>query len=220
MPDPKFIPLPPRFAPSLPAEQAAEQFHEVMATRRTIRDFSDRPVSLRTIESLVRTAGTAPSGANKQPWRFVCVADPDLKKRIRAAAEAEEREFYATRATEAWLADLEPLGTDPTKEFLEVAPWLVVVFRLAKDDDGGQVYYPQESVGIAVGLFLAAAHHAGLVTLTHTPSPMGFLTEVLQRPKHEKPFVLIPVGYPKPEAMVPSFAMKKKPLDQIMVTFP
>lgn len=187
-----------------------------MAKRRTVREFSDRPVSLATIEWLVRCAGGAPSGANKQPWRFVAVRDPAVKRAIRAAAEKEEREFYAHRATAEWLADLAPLGTDASKPFLEVAPWLVVVFKLTRGDDDAQHYYVNESVGIAVGLFLAAAHHAGLATLTHTPSPMGFLQEVLGRPKHEKPFVLIPVGYPADDCVVPEAATRKKSLSDIL----
>jgi nitroreductase len=189
-----------------------------MRSRRSVRMFSDAPVARETIEWIVRAAGTAPSGANKQPWRFVCVQDPELKRRIRLGAEEEERAFYAQRAGERWLADLEPLGTDASKEYLEVAPWLIAVFALAKDDDGAPVYYATESVGIAVGLLLAAAHHAGLVTLTHTPSPMAFLGRILDRPPHERPFVLIPVGHPAPDCVVPAAALEKKPLDRIMIT--
>ena len=177
--------------------------------------FSDRPITRETIEWVIRAAGTAPSGANKQPWRFVAVSDPDLKHRIRLAAEEEEREFYARRASAEWLADLAPFGTDPDKSFLDVAPWLIAVFKLAKDDDGGMTYYVNESVGIAVGMLLAAAHHAGLATLTHTPSPMGFLSEVLGRPSHERAYLLIPVGYPADDAVVP--AITRKPLEQIAV---
>jgi nitroreductase len=178
--------------------------------------FSDRPVSRETIEWLVRIACTAPSGANKQPWRFVCVQDPELKKRIRLGAEEEEREFYSQRASDAWLADLELLGTDAHKEFLEVAPWLIAVFRLSRSDDGSNVYYSQESVGIAVGMLLAAAQLAGLATLTHTPSPMRFLAEILGRPKHEHPFALIPVGYPAEGCTVPKAALARKSLDEVM----
>lgn len=177
--------------------------------------FSDRPVSQETIEWVVRAAGTAPSGANKQPWRFVAVGDPMLKKQIREGAEEEEREFYGRRAGEEWLADLVPFGTDENKDFLEVAPWLIVVFKLMKTDEGGQVYYANESVGIAVGLLLAAAHHAGLATLTHTPSPMKFLAEILGRPEHERPYLLIPVGYPSADCVVPDIA--RKPLEEILV---
>lgn len=214
---PRFVPHRDRHVPSAPPEQAAREFHEVMRKRRTVRAFSERPVSQQAIEWLVRSAGSAPSGANKQPWRFVCVQDAALKRQIRLAAEQEEREFYASRAGERWLADLAPLGTDATKDFLERAPWLIVVFKLTQGDDGSAVYYPAESVGIAVGLLLAAAHHAGLATLTHTPSPMGFLAQVLGRPAHERAFVLIPIGYPADDCVVPAAALLRKPLDEIMV---
>jgi nitroreductase len=203
------------FDPGAASEVAARRFFETMDQRRTVREFSDRPVPLETIQWICRTAGTAPSGAHKQPWRFVCVNDPALKREIRVAAEAEEHEFYTRRASREWLADLSPLGTDTNKPFLEIAPWLIIVFQLTKTDEGGMVYYREESVGIAVGMLLAAAHHAGLVTLTHTPSPMGFLREVLGRPEHERAFVVIPVGYPAEPCRVPD--LRRKPLDQIMV---
>lgn len=212
-----FVPLGERFDPGVPPEEAARAFHAAMAKRRTIREFSDRPVSRETVEWVVRSAATAPSGANKQPWRFVCVQDPETKRRIREAAEEEERAFYAERANDQWLADLAPLGTDQDKPFLEVAPWLIVVFRLIRADDGGQVYYPTESVGLAAGFLLAAAHHAGLATLTHTPSPMAFLTRVLDRPDNERPFLLVPLGYPADDCQVPRAALSRKPLDEIMV---
>lgn len=221
MPDPQY-PSPPshapheRLTPHRPIagpEAEARAFYERMKLRRTVRMFSDKPVSRETIEWCIRAAGTAPSGANKQPWRFVAVSDPDVKHRIRLAAEAEERAFYAERATERWLKDLAPLGTDASKPFLDIAPWLVVVFALKHDDDGGQVYYVNESVGIAVGLFLTACHHAGLATLTHTPSPMGFLRDVLKRPAHERAYVLIPVGHPTEDCVVPKIA--RKGLDDI-----
>lgn len=211
---PDHIPLA-RFDPGMPAEQAAERFYETMERRRTVRMFSDRPVSIETMEWIVRAAGTAPSGANKQPWRFVVVGDPAMKRKIRLAAEEEEREFYSRRASAEWLADLAPFGTNEEKEFLEVAPWLVVVFKMMKTDEGRQVYYVNESVGIACGLLLAAAHHAGLATLTHTPSPMGFLTEVLGRPAHERPFLLVPMGYSAEDCVVPD--IQRKPLEEIMV---
>ncbi|RKY19636.1 MAG: nitroreductase family protein [Planctomycetota bacterium] len=211
------VPLRDRYDPGVPPEQAARAFGEVMARRRTVREFSDRPVSRATIEAIVRAACSAPSGANKQPWRFVCVQDPDIKHKIRQAAEDEERAFYRERANAQWLADLAPLGTDEDKPFLELAPWLIVVFRLIRADDGGQVYYPTESVGLASGLLLAAAHHAGLATLTHTPSPMAFLTRVLQRPDNERPFLLVPVGYPADDCHVPKAALSRKPLDEVMV---
>ena len=179
--------------------------------------FSDRPVAEEIIQGLVRCATTAPSGANKQPWRYVCVQDPALKQEIRLAAEKEERAFYERRANKEWLADLEPLGTDPDKEFLEIAPWLIVVFKLMRCDDGSQVYYLNESVGLSVGILLAAAQHAGLATLTHTPSPMGFLREVLGRPEHERPFLLIPVGYPADDCEVPARALERKEIEEVMV---
>ena len=204
-----------RFDPGVSPEQGAREFYERLHQRRSVRFFSDRPVSRGTIEWICRAGGTAPSGAHKQPWRFVCVQDPGLKSEIRAAAEAEEREFYGRRATRTWLEDLAPLGTDASKPFLEIAPWLIVVFQLAKTDDGGMVYYREESVGIACGMLISAIHHAGLVTLTHTPSPMKFLHQVLRRPDHERPFLLLPVGYPADDATVPTLA--RKPLDEIMV---
>ncbi|RMH12796.1 MAG: nitroreductase family protein, partial [Planctomycetota bacterium] len=190
MPEPTY-PSPPPNAPHEPLtpycpagtpEAEARAFYERMKLRRSVRMFSDRPVSRETIEWCIRAAGTAASGANKQPWRFVAVSDPETKHKIRLAAEEEERAFYTQRGSERWLKDLEPFGTDPDKRFLDIAPWLVVVFALKHADDGGQVYYVNESVGIACGLFLAACHHAGLATLTHTPSPMGFLRDVLNRP--------------------------------------
>lgn len=211
---PKHVPLE-RYDPGIPAEQAAQRFYEVVRRRRSVRMFSDRPVSVETIEWVIRAAGTAPSGANKQPWRFVAVSDPEVKRRIRLGAEEEEREFYGRRAPEGWLEDLAPLGTDEHKDFLEIAPWLIVVFKLAKTDTGGQVYYVNESVGIACGLLIAAAHHAGLAALTHTPSPMAFLTEILQRPDNERPYLLIPVGYPADDCVVPD--IQRKPLGEIMV---
>lgn len=193
----------------------ARDLNRILAQRRSIRHFSTKPVPQELIEELVRAAGTAPSGANKQPWRFVAVSDPALKSQIRAGAEAEEREFYAHRASKRWLDDLAPLGTDSDKPFLDDAPWLIVIFKLVHDDDGGQVYYIDESVGIAAGMFLAASHLAGLATLTHTPSPMKFLCEILNRPKYERPFLLIPVGYPADDCMVPDIT--RKPLNEVMV---
>lgn len=194
---------------------AARAFYEVMRRRRSVRFFSNEPVSAEAIEWIVRTAATAPSGANKQPWRFVAVADPALKEQIRVAAEAEEREFYERKANPEWLADLAPLQTGPEKPFLIEAPWLIAVFRLARTDEGGQVYYVNESVGIAVGLLIAAIHHAGLVTLTHTPSPMSFLARILQRPSHERPFLLLPVGRPSAGCTVPR--IERKSLEQVLV---
>ncbi|TVQ81011.1 MAG: nitroreductase family protein [Phycisphaeraceae bacterium] len=222
-PSDRFADLPPllpqvpfrAYEPGRSPEEAARDFFGVMDRRRSVRMFSDRPVSRETVEWICRAGGTAPSGAHKQPWRFVCVNDPALKREIRLAAEAEEREFYERRASRRWLEDLAPLGTDPDKPFLETAPWLIIVFALAKTDDGGMVYYREESVGIACGMLISAIHHAGLVTLTHTPSPMKFLAQVLRRPEHERPFLLLPVGYPAPDATVPD--LERKPLEEIMV---
>lgn len=216
MTTPLFVPYRDRYVPDVPADAALQSFHEVMRRRRTVRHFSSAPVEQSMIEKLVAIAGTAPSGANKQPWRFVAVRDPEVKRRIRAAAEKEEREFYAHRASPEWLADLAPLGTDANKEFLEVAPWILVVFKLARADDESQVYYVNESVGIAIGFLLAAAQHAGLATLTHTPNPMSFLSSVLGRPRNEKPYLLIPIGYPAEDCTVPAAALRKKTLAEIL----
>jgi iodotyrosine deiodinase len=197
---------------------AANRFHEVMARRRSIRDFSGDPVPYELIRTAVATAATAPSGANIQPWRYVVVADPELKRRIREGAEEEERAFYASRASDEWLTALEPLGTDWRKPFLETAPYVIVVFEVHKGADEPRPYYPKESVGIGVGFLLAALHHAGLATLTHTPSPMRFLNSILDRPPNERPFVVIPVGWPARDVTVPS--LERKPLDEILVGRP
>jgi len=198
----------------------ANTFYDEMRRRRTVRDFSDRPVPRSVIEACLRTAGTAPSGANQQPWHFVAVSDPTVKSRIRQAAEAEEREFYERRAAQEWLDALAPLGTDAHKPFLEIAPYLIAIFAqtYGMGADGGKIkhYYVTESVGIATGLLIAALHHAGLVTLTHTPSPMGFLNEILGRPTNERPFLLLVVGYPADNAQVPTIT--KKALEE-MATF-
>jgi len=195
--------------------QASREFLARMAARRSVRFISPEPVSFELIENAIRCASLAPSGANQQPWKFVVVRDPEIKRRIREAAEAEERESYEHRMPADWLEALEPLGTDWHKEFLEAAPYLIVVFRidfgLARTSEGEKKikhYYVQESVGIATGFLLAALHMSGLATLTHTPSPMGFLSEILERPKNERPFVLIPVGLPSAEATVPAIAKK------------
>lgn len=211
------VPYDNRHKPDVSPERAAQAFYDIMRRRRSVRMFSDQPVSKQTIEHLIRTAGSAPSGANKQPWRFVCVSDPAIKKQIREGAEEEERAFYAGRANDQWLKDLTPLGTDDDKAFLETVPWLIVVFRLTRGDDGGQVYYSSESVGLACGMLLCAAHHAGLATLTHTPSPMNFLNTILDRPANERPYLLIPVGYPAEDCVVPEAAIERKPIEQIMV---
>ena len=215
---PKHIPFQP-YTPDKDSLTAAKHFRNVMQQRRSVRFFSDKHVERRVIEEIIKAAGTAPSGANKQPWRFVAVQDAVIKREIRIAAEAEEREFYERRASETWKNDLAAIGTDADKPFLEIAPWLIIVFKLMKDDnpetESDQMYYVNESVGIATGLLLAAAQHAGLVTLTHTPSPMKFLSEVLERPDHERAFLLIPVGYPADDCVVPD--IHRKSLDQIMV---
>ncbi len=196
----------------------ADAFFEKMNARRSVRQFSDEPVPESLIRSLIATAGTAPSGANKQPWRFAAVQDPALKAEIRRAAEVEEQAFYRSRASEDWLRDLAPLGTNDQKPFLEEAPWLIVVLKRMQDDRdervSDKVYYVNESVGIATGLLLAAAQHAGLATLTHTPSPMGFLANCLAASEYERPFVLIPIGWPHPNATVPD--QSRKPLDDIL----
>lgn len=195
----------------------AEAFAADLARRRTVRDFSDRPIPAGVIDACIKAAGTAPSGANLQPWHFVVVADPAIKRRIREAAEAEEREFYEKRATPEWLAALEPLGTDANKPFLETAPALIAIFAEAYGEraDGTRVkhYYVAESVGIATGLLIAAVHNAGLVSLTHTPSPMGFLNEILERPARERPYLLLVVGFPAEDAQVPDIV--RKPLGDI-----
>lgn len=195
----------------------SESFLNEIITRRTIREFSDRIVPIDIINNCIKTAASAPSGANKQPWQFVIVRDSGIKTKIREAAEKEEKEFYGHRATKEWLEDLNQFGTDWHKPFLEIAPYLIVIFRKIYDleDDGTQRknYYVNESVGIASGFLLAALHHAGLTTLTHTPSPMNFLGEILNRPKNEKAFLLIPVGYPAKDAEVPDIS--KKPFNEI-----
>lgn len=200
------------------AEAAA--FLARMRTRHTVRDFADRPVARAVIEDCVKTAGTAPSGANHQPWHFVAIADPALKHQIRRAAEAEEENFYAGGGGEAWLKALEPIGTGPSKPHLDIAPWLIVVFaqRYGVFDDGTRYknYYVNESVGLATGFLIAALHHAGLSVLTHTPNPMKFLNGLLQRPESEKPVMILAIGHPAADATVPAAAKIKKPLKEIL----
>ena len=192
-------------------------FYAEMKRRRTVRHFADKPVPVKVIEDCLRTASTAPSGANIQPWHFVVVTDPAIKKRIRQEAEAEEQAFYKGRAPEEWLEALAPLGTDANKPFLEEAPYLIIIFAQSYhlDENGRKIkhYYVQESVGIATGMLITAVHHAGLASLTHTPSPMGFLNEILERPKWERPYLILVVGYPAEDAQVP--VIEKKGLDQI-----
>lgn len=219
-----YDPVPLDFTEYPPAEmrERARAYRERMEQRRSVRSFSDRPVPRELIEEAVRTAGSAPSGANQQPWRFVAIDDPDLKREIREAAEAEEKEFYENRITEEWAEELAPLGTDWRKPFLETAPWLVVCFaeQYGVDANGekSKHYYVQESVGIACGFFISALHNMGLATLTHTPAPMNFLRDVLDRPSNERPYILFPVGYPAEDAMVPD--LDRKSLDEILMVNP
>ena len=195
----------------------AADFYADICRRRTVRDFSSRSVPRSIIETCLRAAGTAPNGANLQPWHFVVVSDPQIKREIRRAAEEEEREFYQRRASDEWLEALAPLGTDANKPFLEVAPYLIAIFSqpygLRLDGSKVKHYYVAESVGIATGFLITALHHTGLATLTHTPSPMGFLNDILGRPAHERPFLLLVTGYPAEDAIVPK--IQKKPLAEI-----
>ena len=197
----------------------AETFYRQLDTRRSVRFYSDQPVPKRLIELAIQAASTAPSGAHMQPWTFVAISDPDVKRRIREAAEAEERASYEGRMSEEWLDALAPLGTDWQKPFLETCPWIVVLFaqRTGTHPDGSKKkhYYVQESCGIAAGMFIAALHQMGLATLTHTPSPMRFLSDLLGRPTNEVPYILFPVGYPATDAMVPD--LQRKPLDEVAV---
>ncbi|MEO6694013.1 MAG: nitroreductase family protein [Ignavibacteria bacterium] len=195
----------------------AEEYYELLNKRRTVRQFSDEKVDIKLIEYAIRTAGTAPSGANKQPWKFVVVESPLIKKQIREAAEKEEKQSYERRMPQSWLDDLAPLGTDWHKEFLEIAPYIIVVFKIdyVKDDAIlKKHYYVNESVGIAVGMLLSALQNLGLATLTHTPSPMNFLQKILNKPFNEKPYIVIPVGYPASNALIPDINRKK--LEEIM----
>jgi len=198
-----------------------KSFLQWMDKRRTVREFSDKPIPREIIRNIIATASTAPSGAHKQPWTFCVVSDSDLKRSIREAAEKEEYESYSNRMSETWLRDLQPLGTDWHKPFLEIAPLLIVVFKKAYDlSDSGEKrinYYVSESVGLACGFLLAAIHNAGFVALTHTPSPMNFLTKILNRPENERPFLLIPVGYPAANTYVPN--LKRKPVDEVVKFF-
>ena len=195
------------------ALEASRRFRATMASRRSIRHFSDEPLDLELVRNALVVANSAPSGANIQPWHFVVVTDPSVRRLIRREAEAEETEFYSSKASKEWLAALEPLGTDARKPFLEIAPVLIVVFEVHRSEVAPQPYYVKESVGIAVGFLLAALHHSGLATLTHTPSPMRFLNRILDRPRHERPYVVIPVGKAAPEATVPD--IDKKGLDEV-----
>jgi iodotyrosine deiodinase len=202
------------------ALEVSETYYRFMDRRRSLRDFSDKPVDRKIIENIIKTASTAPSGAHKQPWTFCVVSNPEIKQKIRAAAEEEEFENYHGRMSEEWLEDLKVFETNEVKEFLEVAPWLIVVFKKAYDEVDGEKqknYYVNESVGLATGFLLTAIHNAGLVALTHTPSPMRFLQKILDRPENERPFLLIPVGFPIENPKVPD--LTRKPLDQISIFF-
>ena len=215
--NPQHIPYAPNRVPADQALPILRREYELASGRRSVRFFSDAPVSREVIEHLIRIAGTAPSGANLQPWHFVAIDDPVIKKQIRDAAEQAEKGFYEHRAPAEWLKALEPLGTDWRKPFLETAPWLIVVFRrrwLAVNGQVQKTYYSSESVGIAVGMLIAAVHRAGLATLTHTPAPMSFLRRICRRPENESPFVILPIGYPAADASVPDIT--RKPLHAIM----
>lgn len=203
--------------PETEMKQRAEQFRKMMERRRTVRKYSDREIPEEVIENAILTAGTAPNGANMQPWHFVVVTSPELKKKIRTAAEKEEQEFYNNRAPDDWLEALEPFGTDEKKPFLETAPCLIAIFSqsygLTQSGEKKKHYYVKESVGIATGMLITALHNAGVATLTHTPSPMGFLNKLLERPGHERPFLLLVAGYPAKDVKVP--VITKKPLSDI-----
>ena len=220
MEEPRFIPYK---IPKLEIEEVVQRsrsYYSNIDKRRTIRHFSDKPVSKEVIENIIMTASSAPSGAHKQPWTFCAVSNPKIKKEIRIAAEKEEYESYNGRMSEEWLRDLAPLGTDWNKPFLEIAPWLIIVFRKAYEILNGErrkCYYVNESVGIASGFLLTAIHQAGLVSLTHTPSPMNFLQKILNRPENERPYLLVPVGYPAEKVEVPD--LKRKPLEDVAVFY-
>lgn len=198
----------------------SEAFYQLLDKRRSVREFSNKEIDIKVIENIIKTASTAPSGAHKQPWTFCVITNPTIKKQIREAAEIEEKENYESRMSERWKEDLEPFGTNWEKPFIEIAPYIIVVFKRAYELIDGEKrnnYYVNESVGIACGMLISAIHNAGLVTLTHTPSPMNFLTKVLNRPENERPFLLLPVGYAANEAEVPD--IQRKPLNKIMVKY-
>ncbi|MFT4759852.1 MAG: iodotyrosine deiodinase [Paraglaciecola sp.] len=220
MTDENFIPFNPIRYPKAEMLQRSRDFYQYLDKRRSLRMFSDKPVSKEIIENLIMAASTAPSGAHKQPWTFCAVSSPEIKKKIRVAAEKEEYENYHGRMKDDWLEDLAPFGTDENKPFLETVPWLIVVFKKTYDLVDGEKsknYYVNESVGLAAGFLLAAIHNAGLVSLTHTPSPMNFLQKVLDRPVNEKVFLLIPVGYPEDDAEVPDLTRKGE--DEVIVYY-
>ncbi len=219
----KPMPLPDRVQMDADASlQSVREFRDFMRKRHSVREFSADPVASGVITACIEAAGTAPSGANQQPWHFVAISDPAMKTRIREAAEEEERAFYAGGGGDEWLAALEPIGTGVSKPHLEIAPWLIVVFAQrygVRDGQRYKHYYVPESVGIATGMLITAIHHAGLVTLEHTPNPMKFLNELCNRPDNEKPVMILPVGYPAASATVPAAAKRKKSLDQVMTLF-
>ena len=219
--EPRYQPLPLDFTRLDPEEarRRSREFLELMRERRSVRNFSTEPVDRELIENAIRTAASAPSGANQQPWTFVVVSDPELKQKLREAAEHEEKLLYEERASDEYLSALEPIGTDSVKPHITDAPYVIVVFEQAwglnPDGTKRKHYYVRESVGIATGLLLASLHEAGLATLTHSPSPMGFLKKILGRPDNERPFVLIPVGYPAPGAEIPEFALWEKDYSEV-----
>jgi len=205
------------YAPVTDAQMSerTQDMLKLLLTRRTIRDFADTPVPREIIETAIRAAATAPNGANQQPWHFAAISNPEMKRRIRIAAEEEERAFYGGRASDEWLDALAPLGTDASKPFLENAPWLIAIFAQKKGPKGEKHYYVTESVGIAIGMLITTLHAAGLATLTHTPAPMNFLRDICGRPDSEKPLVLLVVGHPAKDATVPAHALEKKSFDEI-----
>tara|TARA_R110002072_G_scaffold4167_2_gene29282 strand:- start:1658 stop:2311 length:654 start_codon:yes stop_codon:yes gene_type:complete len=214
MPNNDWIPLDPH-KPDGSTLNAATEFNGLIQKRRTVRSFSDKPIPREVIEQILLAAGSAPSGAHKQPWRFIAISNPEIKHQIRVAVEEVEREFYNDRASNRWLEDLQPFETNPDKSYIDTVPWLIIVMALRTTDEGGQVYYLNESVGIATGMLLTAAHAAGLSTLTHTPSPMKFLRDLLDRPEHERPYMMIPIGYPADDCTVPN--IERKSLDKLSV---
>lgn len=197
--------------------QRAKDLADDLTRRRSVRAFSDEPIPLDVVRDAIRAAAQSPSGANKQPWTFALITDPEVKRKIRIAAEAEEHTFYNERAPQQWLDDLAKFGTDDSKPYLETAPALIVVFARSQGEDGEKHYYVKESVGLAAGVLIAALHLAGLATLTHTPSPMNFLRDILGRPNNERPFLLMPVGYPSADCTVPD--IERKPLDEVLIEF-
>jgi nitroreductase len=200
--------------------ERSRNFFQEMDKRRTVREFDTRPIPLEVVENIIKTASTAPSGAHKQPWTFCLISDPEIKRKIRLSAEEEERISYGGRMSDTWKADLKPLGTNWEKPFLEEAPYLIIVFKQSYGIENGekvQHYYVSESVGIACGFLIAAIHQAGLVAVTHTPSPINFLSQILERPAHEKPFLLVPIGYPKEETYVPD--IQRKELKDILIKY-